>query len=62
MGFAIKHNATFRTAQVYRVTGQNGGSGGCGGPSRQADISIAATNAFNAALPPQSITVLVLKP
>lgn len=62
VGFAIKHNATFKTAEVYRVTGQNGGSGGCSGPSRQADIGIAATNAFNAALPPQSVTVLVLKP
>lgn len=62
VGFTIKHSATFKTAQVYRVTGQNGGSGGCTGPTPQADISLTATNAFNAGLPPQSVTVFVLKP
>lgn len=62
VGFAIEHDAAFRTAQVYRVTGQNGGSGGCTGPSRQTDIALTGTNAFNAALPPQSVTVLVLTP
>lgn len=50
------------TAQVYRVTGQNGGSGGCTGPARQSDISLKATNAFNVGLPPQSVSVLVLRP
>lgn len=60
----LRHQAQ-RGVQVgggLRVTGQNGGSGGCTGPARQADVAIAATNALNVALPPQSITVLVLKP
>jgi hypothetical protein len=61
-GVAIKHNATFGRAQVYRVTGVNGGAGGCTGPSRQADVVITATNAFTASLPPQSVTVFVLTP
>jgi len=60
-GLAIKHNARFARAEAYRVTGVNGGSGGCTGPARQADVAISLANAFNATLPPQSVTVFVLR-
>jgi hypothetical protein len=62
VGLRIRHNATFTRAEAYRVTGTNGGSGGCTGPVRQADVSITLTNAVQVSLPPQSVTVLVLKP
>jgi len=62
VGFRIKHDAQFGRAEVYRITGTNGGAGGCTGPTRQADVSIAAVNAFAASLPPLSVTVLVLRP
>jgi hypothetical protein len=61
-GVRITHDAGFSHAEVYTVTGANGGSGGCSGPTRGADLPLPATNAFAATLPPQSITVFVLKP
>jgi O-glycosyl hydrolase len=61
-GLRLTHNVAFSKAEVYRITGANGGAGGCSGPVRQPDVTIASTNAFNASLPAQSVTVFVLKP
>ncbi|HEY2031711.1 MAG TPA: glycoside hydrolase family 44 protein [Myxococcales bacterium] len=61
-GIALTHDVAFHTAQVWRLTGTNGGAGGCTGPTRQADVTLTATNAFNVTLPVQSVTVLVLLP
>jgi len=66
----VKHEATFTTAEVYRIDrgadfGQRGWSpmaATCTGPTRQADVKLTAGNAFTPSLPPQTITVLVLKP
>jgi hypothetical protein len=60
VAFQVKHAAAFSKAEIYRVTGTNGGAGGCSGPARQADVPITVTNAFKAPLPPQSVTVVVL--
>lgn len=57
----VTHTERFNTAEVWRVTGTNDGPGGCT-KARQADLPITLTNALNASLPPQSITLLVLKP
>lgn len=61
-GLSITHNADFGRAEVYQITGINGGGGGCTGPVREPDVAITSTNAFNASLPAQSVTVFVLKP
>jgi len=61
-GIALTHDVAFHTAQVWRLTGVNGGAGGCTGPTRQADVALTQTNAFNVSLPAQSVTVLVLLP
>jgi hypothetical protein len=58
----VKARSAFTRAEVYRITGVNGGAGGCTGPARQTDLSITQTNAFTTSLPPLSVTVLVLKP
>lgn len=60
-GLKITHTKAFNTAEVWRVTGTNGGLGGCTAPTRQADVTLTATNAFNASLPAQSVSVIVLK-
>jgi Glycoside hydrolase family 44 len=60
-GLKITHTKAFSTAEVWQVTGANGGAGGCTAPVRQADIALPVTNGFNASLPAQSVTVFVLK-
>lgn len=55
-GISISHTLRFRTAQVYLLTGANSV------PQRQADISIALTNAFQYAMPANSVTTLVMTP
>lgn len=60
-GLKITHTKAFGTAEVWQVTGTNGGAGGCTAPVRKADISLPLTNAFNATVPAQSVTVFVLK-
>jgi len=61
VGVRVTHDALLGRAEVYRVTGVNGGNGGCTGPARAPDLALAATNAFTATLPAQSITVFVLR-
>lgn len=70
-GLQITHTVRFATAQVWQVTGTNGGTTGttgttaagtCTGPTRKADVALSLTNALNLTLPAQSITVVVLKP
>jgi hypothetical protein len=59
----VTHTTRFRRVEVWRVTGTNGGAGGCT-RVRQPDLAIpdAATNAFKVTLPAQSAHVLVLRP
>jgi hypothetical protein len=59
-GLKITHTKAFSTAEVWQVTGVNGDPGGCTAPTRKTDIA-PQTNAFNASLPAQSVTVFVLK-
>jgi hypothetical protein len=60
-GLKITHTKAFSTAEVWRVTGTNGGAGSCTAPVRRADIALPLTDAFNATVPTQSVTVFVLK-
>jgi Glycoside hydrolase family 44 len=55
-GIAVTHTTQFHTAQVYTLTSANSA------PRRQADISIALTNAFQYNMPANSVTTLVLLP
>jgi len=57
-GFQVAHTVRFDKAEVYQITG---GVGNCTGPTRQADIPITLKNAFTIALPPLSISTIVLK-
>ncbi|MCU0575125.1 MAG: hypothetical protein MUC41_19385 [Syntrophobacteraceae bacterium] len=57
-GFQVAHTVRFDKAEVYQITG---GVGSCTGPTRQADIPITLKNAFTIALPPLSISTIVLK-
>jgi len=61
VGLQVKFAApALTTYDAYRVTGK---IGSCTGPTRVAtNTAITGVNAFNATLPPQSITVFVLKP
>lgn len=55
-GISITHTVRFGTARVYLLTGANST------PQRQADISISLVNAFQYAMPANSVTTLVLMP
>jgi len=57
-GFQVAHTVRFDKAEVYQITG---GVGSCTGPTRQADIPITLKNAFTIALPPLSVSTIVLK-
>jgi hypothetical protein len=57
-GFQVAHTVRFDKAEVYQITG---GVGSCTGPTRQADIPITLKNAFTIALPPLSISTIVLE-
>lgn len=55
-GIAVSHTTGFHTARVYLLS--SGGSQ----PQRQPDIAITLTNAFQYAMPANSVTTLVLVP
>ena len=58
VGFAIKFPARFSSYSAYQTTG---GVGSCTGPKLVASkVPLTLTNAFNATLPQQSVTVFVL--
>jgi hypothetical protein len=57
-GFQVAHTVRFDKAEVYQIIG---GVGSCTGPTRQADLPITLKNAFTIALPPLSISTIVLK-
>jgi len=55
---SVFHTVRFEKAEVYQITG---GVGNCTGPTRMADIPITLKNAFTTALPPLSISTIVLR-
>jgi O-glycosyl hydrolase len=60
VGFSIRHTRQFGHYDAWQVSG---GVRSCVGPTQVAsNVPITGTNAFNASLPKQSITVFVLKP
>jgi hypothetical protein len=57
-GIAVTHTVQFHTVQVYTVTGASP----LGAPVAQAPINITLINAFQYAMPPNSVSTLVLLP
>ena len=55
-GISVMHTAQFNRAEVYTLTSANSA------PQRQSDINITLTNAFQYAMPANSVTTLVLLP
>ncbi len=61
-GLRVTATVRFGSASVYRVTGVNGGAGGCTLARAGADLPITKVNAWTATLPPQSVTIFQLRP
>lgn len=61
VAFRVTHTSAFSRVSAWRTTGVNGGAGGCT-TAPLADVTLTATNAFNAILPGQSVTVFLLSP
>jgi hypothetical protein len=55
-GLTVTHGVKFGHAEVWRLTAS------AAAPAHEADLPITLTNAFVAALPPMSVTTLVLRP